>query len=52
MDPLRQAIADSWPRSVDDGAARAEWGWSPRWELASMTRDLLEALDARLRPAR
>ena len=49
VDPLRQAIADSWPRSIDDGAARSEWGWSPRWDLASMTRDMLEKLEARLR---
>jgi len=51
VDPLRQAIADSWPRSLDDGAARKEWGWSPRWGLASTTRDMLEKLEARLRPA-
>ncbi len=52
VDPLRQAIADSWPRSLDDGAAREEWGWRPGWDLASMTRDMLERLEARLRPAR
>jgi len=52
VDPARQAIADSWPRSVDDGAARAEWGWSPQYDIAAMTRDLLEKLGARLKPAR
>jgi nucleoside-diphosphate-sugar epimerase len=51
-DPLRQAIADSWPRSLDDAAARAEWGWKPRFDVAAMTRDMLEKLSGRLRPAR
>ncbi len=30
IDPLRQAIADSWPNSMDDRAAREEWGWKPK----------------------
>ncbi|MDP6389147.1 MAG: L-threonine 3-dehydrogenase [Alphaproteobacteria bacterium] len=51
VDPLRQAIADSWPRAIDDGAAQAEWGWSPDYDLASMTQDMLEKLSAKLRPA-
>jgi nucleoside-diphosphate-sugar epimerase len=49
VDPLRQAIADSWPCSIDDSAARSEWGWSPRWDLAAMTRDMLEQLERRRR---
>jgi len=40
----RQAIADSWPRSLDDSAARDEWGWTPDYDLASMTRDMLDKL--------
>lgn len=36
-----QAIADSWPNSVDDSAARAEWGWQPSFDLDSMTKDML-----------
>ena len=40
----RQAIADSWPRSLDDSAARREWNWRPEYDLASMTRDMLEKL--------
>ncbi|HVM81534.1 MAG TPA: NAD-dependent epimerase/dehydratase family protein [Stellaceae bacterium] len=52
VDPVRQAIADSWPRSVDDGAARTEWGWAPQFDIAAMTRDMLEKLGARLKPAR
>ncbi len=43
----RQAIADTWPRSVDDSAARAEWGWSPDWDLPSMTADMLRKLRGR-----
>lgn len=51
VDPTRQAIADSWPRTIDDSAARAEWGWSPRYTLESMTRDMLDKLRRKLRPA-
>ncbi|MDH3664928.1 MAG: L-threonine 3-dehydrogenase [Alphaproteobacteria bacterium] len=51
VDPVRQAIADSWPMSIDDSAARAEWGWSPRYDLAKMTVDMLDRLGRRLRTA-
>jgi nucleoside-diphosphate-sugar epimerase len=44
---FRQAIADSWPASVDDSAAREEWGWKPDYDLASMTKDMLAALAQR-----
>jgi nucleoside-diphosphate-sugar epimerase len=44
----RQAIADTWPMSVDDSAARAEWGWEPEWDLDSMTADMLERLRDKL----
>jgi nucleoside-diphosphate-sugar epimerase len=43
----RQAIADSWPRTIDDSAAREEWGWNPVYDLASMTADMLKNLRAR-----
>ncbi len=43
----RQAIADSWPKSIDDSAARAEWGWKPSYDLASMTADMLAVLEKR-----
>ena len=43
----RQAIADSWPNSIDDSCAREEWGWQPSWNLDSMTKDMLEKLSAR-----
>jgi nucleoside-diphosphate-sugar epimerase len=52
VDPLRQAIADSWPRSVDDSAARAEWSWAPRYDIGAMTSDMLDKLRAKLKPAR
>jgi nucleoside-diphosphate-sugar epimerase len=41
---FRQAIADSWPRSLDDAAAREEWGWAPAYDLDAMTQDMLEKL--------
>lgn len=47
-DPRRQAIADSWPRTIDDGAARSEWGWSPRFGMQAMVDDMLARLRARL----
>ncbi|MEW6747096.1 MAG: NAD-dependent epimerase/dehydratase family protein [Planctomycetota bacterium] len=43
----RQKIADSWPQSIDDSAARREWGWRPSYDLESMTDDMLERLTAR-----
>jgi len=41
---FRQAIADSWPRSLDDTAAREEWGWAPAYDLDAMTQDMLKKL--------
>jgi nucleoside-diphosphate-sugar epimerase len=49
VDPVRQAIADSWPNSLDDSAAKAEWGWAPQYDLESMTRDMLENLEKKLK---
>ncbi len=48
VDPVRQGIADSWPDSIDDTAAREEWGWSPSYDLESMTNDMLEQLRRKL----
>jgi len=45
---FRQAIADSWPESIDDSAAREEWGWSPGYDLTKMTEDMLAVLRKRL----
>lgn len=47
VDPLRQAIAESWPNSLDDTCAREEWGWKPEYDLDGMTRDMLEKLKER-----
>ena len=47
LDPLRQAIADSWPNSLDDTCAREEWGWHPEYDLDGMTRDMIGHLRER-----
>ncbi|MEW5994163.1 MAG: L-threonine 3-dehydrogenase [Candidatus Zixiibacteriota bacterium] len=44
VDPTRQEIADSWPDSLDDSAARDEWGWKPQYDLAAMAADMLDKL--------
>ncbi len=48
VDPLKEKIAASWPNSIDDTCAREEWGWKPKWDLASMTRDMLEVIGKKL----
>lgn len=44
IDPIKQAIANSWPNSLDDTCAREEWGWKPEYDLESMAKDMLEKL--------
>jgi len=44
---FRQKIADSWPMSLDDSVARDDWGWKPDYDLASMTKDMIEKLTKR-----
>jgi len=44
VDPLRQAIADSWPRHMNDSAAKAEWGWQAQFDLQAMVKDMLEKI--------
>ncbi|GAA4020815.1 L-threonine 3-dehydrogenase [Deinococcus rubellus] len=46
-DPVRQAIADAWPNSINDAAARQDWGWRPTYDLRRMTGEMLEALTHR-----
>jgi nucleoside-diphosphate-sugar epimerase len=41
---FRQEIADTWPRTIDDSAARADWGWEPEFDLAATTEDMLASL--------
>jgi nucleoside-diphosphate-sugar epimerase len=48
VDPLRQSIADSWPNSMDDSAAREEWGWQPDYDLPRMCQDMIEKLTPKL----
>lgn len=42
VDPVRQGIAESWPRRLDDSAAREEWGWAPRWDLVRTTAEMVD----------
>ncbi len=49
VDPVRQAIADSWPNSLEDYAARVEWGWEPEYDLERMTVDMLKTLKRRFK---
>ena len=48
VDPVRQAIATSWPDSMDDSCAREEWGWKPSYTLDQMTQDMLLHLREKL----
>ena len=44
QETYRQAIANSWPQSIDDSVARKDWGWKEEFDLAAMTKDMLENL--------
>ena len=44
VDPVKAAIADSWPNKMDDSCAREEWGWNPRWDMDAMVDDMLAAI--------
>ncbi|MDO4800087.1 MAG: L-threonine 3-dehydrogenase [Bacillota bacterium] len=48
VDPIKQAIADSWPNSLDDSAAREEWDWNPVYKLDNMTAHMLKELRVKL----
>jgi nucleoside-diphosphate-sugar epimerase len=48
VDPVRQAIADSWPRHMDHSAAHAEWGWEAKYDMATMVKDMLEQVTVKL----
>jgi nucleoside-diphosphate-sugar epimerase len=45
---FRQAIADSWPRSLDDSLAREEWNWKSTFDLPRMTKEMIEQLRQKL----
>ncbi len=44
VDPVKQAIADSWPNNMDDSCAKKEWGWNPSFNLETMTKDMLKVI--------
>ena len=48
VDPVRQAIAESWPDKMDDSCARAEWDWKPSYDLDVMTQDMIKNLKKKL----
>lgn len=48
VNPTLQTIANSWPNSLDDSAARNEWGWNPKYDLTKMTEDMLSKLRKKL----
>lgn len=47
-DPVKQAIAESWPESIDDSDARHDWGWNPSFDLPKMTSTMIEGLKKKL----
>ncbi|CAD5224628.1 unnamed protein product [Bursaphelenchus okinawaensis] len=46
--PIRQKIADTWPRSLDDSCAREDWGWNPEHNLSTTTQLMLELVEQKL----
>ncbi len=48
VDPVKKAIAETWPNSMNDSAAREEWGWEPEYDLEAMTKDMIEVLSKKL----
>lgn len=48
IDPMKDKISDSWPNSLDDSAARAEWGWNPKWGMDGMIDDMISVLSKKL----
>jgi len=52
IDPARQAIANAWPNSLDDSAARVDWGWRPTFDLPDMTKHMLQQLSSSSRRTR
>ena len=48
IDPVRQSIAESWPRHMDDSAANKEWGWQADYNLETMVADMLKRLSNKL----
>ena len=49
VDPVKQKIAESWPNTLDDSAAREQWGWSPKYDLDAMVKDMITKLKIKLK---
>lgn len=47
-DPVKQAIAESWPESIDDSQARRDWNWEPEFDLPKMTKVMISGLKEKL----
>ena len=45
---FRQAIADTWPSSIDDSVAKADWGYQPKFDIDKMTTTMLDNLKIKL----
>ena len=48
VDPVKAAIAQSWPDKMDDSCAREEWGWNPKWGLQEMVDDMLRVCEKKV----
>jgi len=44
-----QVIADSWPKTIDDSKARADWGWKPEYDLTKMSQELMKNIEKKLK---
>ena len=51
VDPVKAAIADSWPNKMDDTCAREEWGWKPEWDIDMMVDDMLKVIGEKQKDA-
>ena len=51
VDPVKAAIADSWPNKMDDTCAREEWGWKPEWDIDMMVDDMLSVIGKKMQNA-
>ena len=47
-DPVKQRIAEGWPKSIDDRQARKDWGWKPKFDLPTMTKTMINGLKKKL----
>lgn len=48
-DDYRQAIAETWPQSIDDSVTRRDWGWQPQYDIRKMTEDMIRSLNSSVR---